>query len=88
MDYEKIQNAIDALVGFRIGIRNSIKDEYLKLAEESLRKQLPKKPIIEKWSPAFCPCCKKELSESIGDGYYKHYISKKICDCGQKLEWE
>ena len=53
-----------------------------------LEKQIPKKPKIESWSPALCPSCMEELSESIGDGYYKHWYSKKICDCGQKLKWE
>jgi len=54
----------------------------------SINKQIPRKPIIESWSPALCPSCDTELSESLGDGYYKHWYSKKVCDCGQKLDWE
>jgi hypothetical protein len=62
--------------------------EAFKLAIESMEKQIPKKPKIESWSPALCPACGEELSESIGDGYYKHWYNKEICDCGQKLKWE
>lgn len=55
---------------------------------EALEKQIPKKVKIEKWEPVRCPSCGEELSESIGDGYYRHWAGKKICDCGQKLDWE
>ncbi len=55
---------------------------------EVLEKQIPKKPKIEPWSPALCPSCSEELSESVGDGYYKHWYNLKICDCGQRLMWE
>lgn len=48
----------------------------------------PKKPIIKLWSEARCPSCLCSLSESLGDGYYKHFTSLKRCDCGQKLDWE
>ena len=58
------------------------------LAVKSLEKQILKTPIIKSWSPALCPSCDKELSESIGDGYYKHYYGLSICECGQKLKWE
>lgn len=57
------------------------------LAIKALEKQIPKKPIMKPWSPALCPSCGCELSESLGDGYYKHYTHLKVCDCGQKLEW-
>lgn len=62
--------------------------EYEDKAIEALEKQIPQKPIIREWSPAKCPCCRAELSESLGDGYYKHWTSKKVCDCGQKLDWD
>ena len=54
---------------------------------QALEKQVPKKPVIKEWSPARCPTCGAELSEDMGDGYYKHWYSKKVCDCGQKLDW-
>lgn len=53
----------------------------------ALEKQVPKKPVIKEWSPARCPTCGAELSEDMGDGYYKPWYSKKVCDCGQKLDW-
>jgi len=54
----------------------------------AINKQIPQKPKMESWSPALCPSCNEELSESLGDGYYKHWYSIVVCDCGQKLNWE
>jgi len=62
--------------------------EALNMAIMALEKQIPKKPKIESWEPARCPCCDGSLSESIGDGYYRHNYSLNICECGQKIEWE
>jgi len=58
------------------------------LAVEALEKQISKTPKIKSWSPALCPSCGNELSEDLGDGYYKHYYGLSICECGQKLKWE
>lgn len=58
-----------------------------KMAIEALEKQIPKHPKMNSWCPAYCPSCGSELSENVGDGYYKHWRSKKVCDCGQKLNW-
>ena len=58
------------------------------LAVNALEKQIPKTLKIEKWNPALCPSCNNELSEHLGDGYYKHYYGLKVCECGQKLKWE
>jgi len=62
--------------------------EAFEIAIKAMEKQMPKNPIIESWCPALCPTCGEELSESVGDGFYKHYYSKNICDCGQKLKWK
>lgn len=59
-----------------------------RLAIDALEKQIPKRPIIKAWGAASCPCCGVHLSESLGDGYYKHWTSLKFCDCGQKLVWD
>lgn len=59
-------------------------------AIEALEKQLPKKVEVEEWSPARCPSCGTELSESSGDGHYMHQTFLKRCpnvDCGQRLDW-
>lgn len=67
--------------------------EYRKLGtleevKEAVEKQKPKKVIIRAWEPCKCPTCSKELSKSMGDGYYKHYYYLKRCtECGQKLNW-
>lgn len=62
--------------------------ELQRVTIAALEMQIAKKPIIEPWSPARCPNCDCELSESIGDGYYKHWYGLNICECGQKLKWE
>ena len=59
----------------------------IKMAIQALGKQIPKRPIIKPWNPALCPSCGMELSESIGDGYYKHWVGMKRCECGQELTW-
>jgi hypothetical protein len=62
------------------------KIKHYTLILEVLEKQIPKEPLGGNWCPALCPNCKEELSESEGDGYYKHsYV--KVCKCGQKLKW-
>jgi len=65
-----------------------IKIDALRYAILSLEKQIPKKPKIERWNPALCPCCGGELSESAGDGYYNHFYNLEVCKCGQKLNWD
>lgn len=52
-----------------------------------LEKQNPKSPIFGSWIPAKCPSCGEELSESVGDGYYRHETSREFCSCGQRLDW-
>lgn len=55
---------------------------------EAVKKQRAKKPIIKPWCPAICPMCGEELSESLGDGYYKHLKGLKVCPkCFQRLDW-
>lgn len=89
----EINEAIDTMKRLRIALATANVDgkrvlEPISMAIEALEKQIPKKPIIIEWNPAKCPCCGEELSESLGDGYYKHWTTKKICDCGQKLRWD
>ena len=55
---------------------------------ESVEKQKAKKVIIKPWKPSICPTCGMELSESLGDGYYKHWKNLRRCArCGQKIQW-
>jgi len=60
----------------------------MQTAISCMEKQMAKKPIIKPYEPALCPSCGKELSDDLGDGYYKHCRGQLICDCGQKLDWE
>lgn len=56
---------------------------------EAVEKQKPKKVIIKPWEPSICPTCGVELSESLGDGYYKHWMYLRRCTrCGQKIQWD
>lgn len=64
--------------------------EALDMAIEALEKQIPKTVVIHAWSPAKCPTCGTELSESLNDGYYKHLKQLKVCqnsECCQRLIW-
>lgn len=57
---------------------------------EALERQVPKKVIIPRWAPATCPTCGCELSENVGDGYYRHPTYLGRCpkyECAQKLDW-
>ncbi|GEM_PF-2727510 len=62
-------------------------DITVNLAIEALEKQIPKKPIQNRWAIAKCPCCGAELGQWLEDGYHKDYTNLKVCDCGQKLDW-
>ena len=85
----EIEDAIKIIKELTNGLHEN---GYVKIANDmaiqALGKQIPKRPIIEPWNPAFCPSCGMELSESIGDGYYKHWVGMKRCECGQNLSWE
>lgn len=62
----------------------------LEEVREAVEKQKAKKPIIQQWSPARCPACGEELSESLGDGYYRHRTFLERCtnvECAQRLDW-
>lgn len=87
MEDNKITDAIDTIKANWPPENRTMLIEALTLAIGALEKQMHKKPIMKDWSPAFCPSCGKELSELIGDGYYKHWTNRNICDCGQKLNW-
>ena len=85
----KIIDAKALIVGAKLRFKDN--PEMLKaldMAIDALLKQIPTKPIMEEWNPARCPMCGAELSELIGDGYYKHCVDKEVCDCGQKLKWD
>ena len=63
----------------------------LDMAIAALENQVPKKVKIENWSPVKCPTCGYILSESLGDGYYKHPYYLEVCrntDCCQRLKWD
>ena len=65
--------------------------EALDMAVEALEKQIPKKVDFSEYMPAKCPNCGRELSASLGDGYYNHFEHLKVCpneECCQRLIWE
>ena len=87
-EINEIQEAIETIKDLTKGLNeNGYVKKANDLAIKALEKQIPKKPKIKNWCPALCPSCDAELSESEGDGYYHHQTSRKLCNCGQKLEW-
>lgn len=56
---------------------------------EAVEKQKVKYIKIESYCPAYCPTCRFELSESLGDGYYEYFENLSRCPkCGQKICWD
>ena len=65
-------------------------DEAIAVALDAMKRHIQKVVIMKEWSPSRCPRCEKELSESLGDGYYKHMVYLERCpdpECGQRLKW-
>lgn len=101
MDEKKVREAIYCMKSFADdtvceecdnydGCDHTMVADNAKTAIEALEKQLPKKVIIKDWCPSYCPSCGYELSEDLGDGYYRHPTFIERCpnpDCGQKLDW-
>lgn len=92
MDVKKVRETIEDFKNLAELLQNkeSPAVEHCNIAIEALEKQLPKKVIIEDWCPSYCPSCGYELSEDLGDGYYRHPTFIERCpnpDCGQKLDW-
>nr|WP_317343855.1 hypothetical protein [Blautia caecimuris] len=92
MDVKKVRETIEDFKNLAELLQNkeSPAVEHCNIAIEALEKQLPKKVIIEDWCPSYCPSCGYELSEDLGDGFYRHPTFIKRCpnpDCGQKLDW-
>lgn len=94
MNVDKLINDLDELVVIARNAENIGVSKWLSLnssvadVKEVLEKEIPKKPIIKPWNAASCPCCGVDLSESLGDGYYKHWPILKFCNCGQRLDWD
>ena len=56
---------------------------------EAVEKQKAKYIKIESYCPAYCPTCRFELSENLGDGYYEYFVNLSRCPkCGQKICWD
>lgn len=56
--------------------------------QEAVEKQKVKYIKIESYCSAYCPTCRFELSESLGDGYYEYFKNLSRCPkCGQKICW-
>lgn len=93
-DRRRIMDTQKAIEYFSGKLERTLSDRRRKayeLALEALEKQEAKKVEIKEWSPAICPSCGYELSESVGDGYYRHPTFLERCpnpDCGQRLKWE
>lgn len=69
-------------------------NEYIEIGTvEECRKAVEKQKVkyikIESYCPTYCPTCRFELSESLGDGYYEYFENLSRCPkCGQKICWD
>jgi hypothetical protein len=63
--------------------------EARRMAVREMQKAIPLKPIDHgKWDSKTCPACDEELSEHIGDGYYRDKVYLDCCPrCRQLLKW-
>ena len=85
------QKAIEYFSGKLERTLSNRRRQAYEIALEALEKQEAKKVEIKEYLPAICPSCGYELSESVGDGYFKHPTFLERCpnpDCGQRLKWE
>lgn len=81
---------IDSICTMRIDDYGEREHNAIHISIEALEKQIPKTVEIEPWNPAKCPSCGHELSENLGDGYYKHLTYLDVCpnaECCQRLDW-
>lgn len=62
----------------------------LDIGIRAIESSIPKQVIHREYTPAKCPICGENLSEILGDGYYKHWEDLDVCpnpDCRQRLKW-
>lgn len=69
-------------------------NEALKTVENAVKKQIPKKPIINKeninnvnYKIYMCPYCKKQIIKKIDGDIFVGKIPYYCDDCGQALDW-
>lgn len=63
----------------------------LDIGIRAIESSIPKQVNYREYTPAKCPICGENLSESLGDGYYKHWENLDVCpnpDCRQRLKWK
>lgn len=60
----------------------------LEFAINELKKCIPTKPVVEKWSPNRCPNCEADLGGECYDGYYKNPYFEFCPECRQVLEYD
>lgn len=77
----------EAIIEIREKIIPMYNSPALELAIAALEKQIPKRITRYKWSISKCPCCNAELGEWLEDGYHRDYDHLKVCNCGQRLDW-
>lgn len=51
-------------------------------------RDIPTRPIEEKWNPNLCPQCGADIGGECNDGYYENPHYTRCSECGQKLKWE
>ena len=91
-DNTKLSKEKEALLMAVQSIRKVQQYQEIGTVEEcrkAVEKQKVKYIKIESYCPAYCPTCRFELSESLGDGYYEYFENLSRCPkCGQKICWD
>lgn len=86
----KILNTLNIQGGRRNG--KALIIEALRLAIESLKKQIPKKPIVRTYGDSdlifydcFCPNCSFMFGSNLN--YIYSRVAHHHCICGQAMDW-
>lgn len=86
---EEIEKAFDTAISALKEIQQYREIGTVEECREAVEKQKVKYIKIESYCPAYCPTCRFELSESLGDGYYEYFENLSRCPkCGQKICWD
>lgn len=83
--------ALDVLIHPQSGDESDIREAAV-CAIKSLKKQIPKKPVISKanltdFQDFHCPSCNKKIISRLDGEFIAGRLQKYCADCGQALDW-
>ena len=87
--YQMLRESLDMAIIALKEVQQYREIGTVKECRKAVEKQKSKYIKIESYCPAYCPTCRFELSESLGDGYYEYFENLSRCPkCGQKICWD